>query len=579
MKSKIRINGLLLTLTLGLLSATLTSCSDDDDSTMPITPTAETIELNRINTFYDLIIPGDADWQAVQYPFWAAPMKESGSANTALQLFVETNDDEADRTDTLTVTTADGKHYLYELTQMGTLRDPDNGPILLKKDIKYTYGVGYSLNVLESTESGKYPVKAITPINFTNLLNALNKAGEQDAFFAEERYFSRTENVTGNSTSDIASQLAVNGSIEVGLDAFKISVSGAYSNNTSSSKKYSYAMQEIQHIVASRYLRSALLVELANQGKKIFQSTFQKYIDALRANPNDLNVIKAIVNTYGTHIITYASLGGELRVGMQMEVDESVKASDISGALSLSSKVVNVDGDAKLSSKETSIANHTTISLTTYGGNNAYTIAPGATFQSFMTSLKDPTKMKNWVSGIQSGEKLAIIDIETIPIYDLMPSTAARDAMRNYIVGDYQTQFYKSKGIDYTPSLFKITGYDVSSDNEGSATLTLESINQTIVAERAIVKGLSETEYSTIIRSGVTGEVNHSVGFFVGSSTRCPAKVKFNDDGDVTSVEELKAMSTGAVAELYIDTTGDVTLMPKGYSSLYQTVVMDWKNK
>ncbi len=574
MKNKIRINSLLLTLTLGLLSATLTSCSDDETITPTVTPMAETIELNRTNTFYDLTIPGDADWQAVQYPFWAVPMKESGIAGTALQLFVETNDHEADRTDTLTVATADGKRYLYELTQMGTLRDPDNGPILLEDDIKYPYGVGYSLNVLRSTETGKYPVVNATPFNFGKLLSALNVAGEQDAFFAEERYFSRTENVTGNSTSDIASQLAVNGNIEVGLDAFKLSVSGAYNSNTSSSTKCVYAMQEIQHIVASRYLRSALLVELANQGQPVFQETFQNYINALKANPNDMKVIKAIVNRYGTHIVTYASLGGELRVGMQMKVDETVKASDISGALNLSSKVVNGNGDAKLSNKETSIANHTTISLTTYGGTNTYALAPGASFEKFMNNLKDPTKMKNWVSGIQSGKKLAIIDIETIPIYDLMPSTAARDALRNYIVGDYQTQFYKSKGIDYTPSLFKITGYDVRSDKVGSATLTLKSINQTIVAERAIVKGLSETEFSTIIYSGVTGEVNRSVGFFVGSDTRRPAKVKFNGNGEVTSVEEFKAMSTGAVEELYIDTTGDVTLMPKGYSSLYQTVDM-----
>ena len=549
------------------------SCSKNENETNQDTP--KRVELARINGFQDITLPEKANWQVIENPEWAVPTPQTGDANTALQLFVETNDEEADRTGKLTVELANGKTCTYELYQIGTLRDKDNASITDAQDIKLTYGVGYSLNILEdvSAKASKYAVKSTSPFNFAKLLNTLKSLDEGDAFFSEDRFMSRTENITGKSTEDIASQLAVNGKIEAGMDAFKLTVKGSYSTTSTSSDEYVYAMQKIQHIVSSRYMRSGLLKRLAENGSDVYQTKFNKLINKLKENPNDKTALADIIRSYGTHIITYGALGGELSVAMQMKKTDTTNESDIFGALDLSTKVINASGEVKMSSKEKTIVNNTTVSLTTYGGGNVYSIAPGATFESFMSQLKNGKKMTEWQKDIENGYSLALIDVETIPIYDLMPTAEARDALRNYILTDYQRSLF---GSNFKPGLYKITGYDVTEEEYGSGSVTLDEIGQMVEVKRDIVSELSEDEYSTIIYSGAIGKLNYRCGFFVGSSTRKPAKVRMNDEGDVTSIEEFKALPARAVTEVYIDASGDVTLVPKGASSLYQIVTIEW---
>mgnify|MGYP000411747599 FL=1 len=69
----------------------------------------------------------------------------------------------------------------------------------------------------------------------------------------------------------IANQLSINAGIEVGISAFKGSVEGGYSKNESGNERMSYAMEEIQHIVGSRYMRAGMLRYLAQHESDIFR--------------------------------------------------------------------------------------------------------------------------------------------------------------------------------------------------------------------------------------------------------------------------------------------------------------------
>lgn len=131
----------------------------------------------------------------------------------------------------------------------------------------------------EKPDNGKYKLLSNTPLNFKKLIAALSAAGESDALYKEENYYSRTESVTGNSTLAIANQLSINAGIEVGISAFKGSVEGGYSKDVANNERVSYAMEEIQHIVGSRYMRAGMLRYLAQNGSDIFQKTFLKYTE------------------------------------------------------------------------------------------------------------------------------------------------------------------------------------------------------------------------------------------------------------------------------------------------------------
>ena len=558
---------------------TIWSCSDKDIDLMFSKPPIvdDEMELARQNYFYFIDIPGDIDWQVTSYPDWACPMNEQGKAGEQMQLFVESYDQDTDRKDTIKVKLSDGANIYIPLRQHGLYSDDQNmdaEPLTDKKQLKLTYGIGYSIDVIKKGTSAtmKYNVFNSSPFNYKDLINALSKDNEADALFSEPLYSSRYESITGNSTSAISNQLSVNAGIEVGIKAFKFSVEAGYSSNKQSNDRYMYAMQEIQHIVGSRYMRAGMLRYYAQTRADVFQSSFTNYVKKLEEDPTNKKVMKDIIKAYGTHIITRGTLGGELKVSMQMKYTDDSESSKIHAALGLSSKVINVKGDFAMDNSDKEIASNTTIALQSYAGENIYSISPGTSFQSFQETMKDQTKMDQWVSSIKNEESLALIDIETIPIWDLMPTDLLRDNLRNYVVGDYQREQY---GDDFKPDLYLVNGYDVTNNAPGRGSIYIPEIDIQIDVERAIVKELSETELSTVIYSGPKGNVNRNRGFFVGSSTRQPCKFHREKNGEFTT-EVFDRLSPVAISQLYVDVTGDITIATKSASELYQTYTIPW---
>lgn len=556
-----------------LLVVTLAGCKSDE--LLPQQPvTAATLEFPMINSFQEIDAGSGGSWSVTDYPEWAAPMEESGDGNTPIQLFVETNDSDDDRTATITVRHADGNESVYNIMQHGAISNIDNGTELSEIDLNKTYGVGYTTNVFATSQTEKYYISAFTPLNFRKFKTAMDNIGESDAMIDENRYYSRVETVTGSSTSAIANQLSINAGIEVGISGFKGSIEGGYSKTSDSNEQYEYALEEIQHIVGSRQLRPGVLRYFVENDVNIFQSDFNKHRKALAKNPADTKTMDLILKNYGTHVITQGTLGGELKLSMQMKVTDSSSSSDIHAALGIGSKVINVEGEFNMKKEEKAIASNTTISLVTYGGNNVYTIAPGATFESFQKVVKDKSNLKKWVSGIVDRKSLALIDLETIPIYELMPTEASRDALRNYIVGPYQEKMYSTDDNPYPgPDLYVIKGFENAEDGK-SAYVYIPEIDIEIQSSRCIISELSSSEYSTVVYSGNIGSVDKNKGFFLGSATRKPCKFKRERNGNF-SVEEFDRLNTAMLTELYVDAMGDVTISPKGATDLYRTVSMD----
>lgn len=506
------------------------SCKDNSlENTDPIPDKPSVLELKRLNAFYNIEV-GDQTWSVTESPEWAGPMNDSGKAGEKISLFVETNGEDEDRSGIMTVEYGNGKKQDFTLHQLGKINDQDNGTILSSGDLNLTSGVGYTLDVFDASSESKYSVKPQSPINFRKLVKALKEHGEADAMVDEGRYFSRTEHVTGNTTSAVSNQLSINAGIEVGVSAFKLSVEGGYDKKTSGNDKFSYALQEIQHIVKSRHLRPGALRYFAENGINIFQGDFNELVQAMSDDSfsDKESLYKMLLTEYGTHVITQGSLGGELKLSMQLKVTDNTSESDIHAALDLSSKVVNVNGDFKMSNQEKAIASSTTISLKTYGGNNVYTIAPGATFESFQKTVRDKTKMEEWVSGIRKGDNLALIDVEVIPIYDLMPTTELRNALREYMLGTYQKERYSASDKDYKgPDLYVLKGFNLTENTEMECKAYIPEIDVEVIACRTKIKELSESEYSTVIYSGEKGKVGRKRGFFVGSDTRKPCKFQW----------------------------------------------------
>lgn len=560
-----------------IMVSLMVSCKEDtNDPTNGGGAGNTEIQLSRINAFFELELPEKAGWEVVYHPEWIGVTQTKGVANETLSFFAETNDDDQNRTDKITVRTDNGKETEFTITQLGKLNDDSNGIITDKKQLKRTYGVGYTIDAFGAPNgSSKYNLLASSPLNLGNLLAAMTNAGEVDAFFLDENHYSRTESVTGSSTSSLANQLSINAGMEVGITAFKLSIEGGFSKNTSSNESFAYAIEEIKHIVGSCYMNAGMLRYLAETGNTdIFQSKFKTYYNNMKANPHDVATMKKIVNDYGTHIVTQGVLGGELKLSMQMKITEGLKQTDINAGLELGSKVINASGNFGMSNKEKSIANNTSISLLTYGGNNVYSIAPGTTFEEFQKTVKDPQKLEDWVSSISPDNSIALIDLQTIPIYEIMPTQEAKDALREYIVGDYQKEIYSRQDENYKgPDLFKITGFNkLESLNPEKATIYIPEINMEIVAKREKIKEIDDkSTYITTVYSGEKDNVNYDSGFFLGNENQKPCKFKRKADGTIEK-EVFDLLECRELTELYVDATGNITIAPKGVADYYREI-------
>lgn len=267
-------------------------------------------------------------------------------------------------------------------------------------------------------------------------------------------------------------------------------------------------------------------------------------------------------------------LGGELKLSMQMKITEGLKQTDINAGLELGSKVINASGNFGMSNKEKSIANNTSISLLTYGGNNVYSIAPGTTFEEFQKTVKDPQKLEDWVSSISPDNSIALIDLQTIPIYEIMPTQEAKDALREYIVGDYQKEIYSRQDENYKgPDLYKITGFNkLETYIAKEATVYIPEINMEIVAKRESIKEIDDkSSYITTVYSGEKGNVNYDSGFFLGNENQKPCKFKRKADGTIEK-EVFDLLECRELTELYVDATGNITIAPKGVADYYREI-------
>lgn len=575
-----------ITLIAFIFSLCLIACKDSENDIPAIQrhDYLDEVEASIDYECYKVSISDEYDWTATKYPEWAQPLKKSGLAGQDMQVYVETYDEEPDRRDTIIVALANGSYKAIPIFQHGTLTNGANagGAIMNDEKIRQTLGILYGVNVISNRNKMrgfKYNVQNRTPFYAPTLLEAIKETGDTTAIFYEPLFSSRSETVTGSTTKALSNQLAINAGIEVGISAFKLDVEAGYSKETSSNNRYYYAIREVQHLAGSAYIRPGMIRQLRDRNANIYQTDFRKKIYTYRSSTGKerKDAMYDLVNTYGTHFITHGILGGELKISLKMQVTEENAASNIHAAVSLSAKVVDVNGEVNASNAEEKAESNTTISLVSFGGNNAYTIETGTTFDSFRKQMDDRDKLNRWVKSIKDGTSLSLISIETMPIYELMPTQEMRDELREFIVGEYQKNEYEKEGDTYIPDLFIISGYDFISDNYGIGTLNLPEIEQSMYFERGYVPEISKTDLVTLVYSGPDNDYNLEKCFFVGNSKLKPAKITRNPKTrKITNVEEFSDLQPGAIKELFADAKGDITIVANGVMDLYTIRKVNW---
>lgn len=540
---------------IALLLIVATGCEDKEEFN-PNLPVNKELTFSSRADIYNVGLEQCANWEVKSYPKWATPMQEFGNGDTKLSVFVEDNFSEEERKGEMVIIT-DNNEIIYSLTQRSTLTEDTNAEIVKDGILYLTYGVGFGINVLENPKVDKYYYAGaiVNPALLVKVLE-LEEVGEADAFCAEDHYFSHTESLSGTSTTSLSTQLSVNAGIEAEISGFSGSLSGKFTNNESTNTNTAYAMREIKHIVGSRYLRPGVLRYLSGANKTdVFSSGFKEIVEVIKTSPKDKDAIDYLLNSYGTHLIVHGTLGGELELAMEMTSTETISEMDINAALNASCAVVNADASFNMTDDEKKLMKNTKISLKTYGGDNVYTLKPGTTFEEAMKEALDSVKLESWVESIKDKSSLALVDVQLYPIYDLMPDSTTRAAVREYLINEYQ----KSKtGKD--PLLFAVNGFGDNGVITGEAYIDKLDIKLECYSEK--IPEISNEEPVVMIYSGTKDEMNYNTGFFIGSKTLKPGKLRKNRGGKY-SFESFEELREGQITELYVNATGDITIAGK----------------
>lgn len=555
----------------------LSGCVAEDDIVTPSTVLDNYIKIPRVNSVQELGISSKDGWTIVSSPEWLATFKDGDSKDKNIRIVSETNYEEADRSGDVKIINANGKEQTVHVIQCGLLSEPLVRGEISQADLTSTNGVGFGTNVFLSAQSAKYRVSALSPFSLKALYGAsTGDIKEIDAYTMEDRAYSTVETLTGNSVQNIANQLSVNAGVEAAIGAWTLSVSGGFNAKTDEHHKNFYALQEVKHIVKSGQFRGGFLKYISQDSEyrqKYMDHTFLAYADSIAKlnNTTKLNeTLRMLVDTYGTHIITYGELGAELQFKMTIQADSSQNETVINAAVDLGNKAFAAGGKFNYDEKDKVISKNTNIQLVTYGGDNVFGANPASDLEYFYTNIINKENQEAWIEPVKNRhENMALIGVQLMPIYELMPTQLAKDRLRNYIIGPYQKEVMEGATTDYTGTqVYKINNFFTNKKFIGEQSITIPSLDMEIVARRDSFPELSKTEYSTVIYSGPIGQVNRSSGFFIGSESSCPCHFKIKDGKFVKTSFDV----SGPIQELYVDRTNKITMSTKYDQSLVTTL-------
>lgn len=521
--------------------------------------------------FYDLSIPGALGWTIEAEPDWATPAEDSGDAGSKINLYVESNLEDTDRNGTLSVRLSDGSIIEYSLHQYSSISD-DNNAIVNETTLNYTRGVGYGIDVFEDPQLGtsKYATKREV-INPNKLLKYLKGIGEQDAYVEENRYYSESSSFVGSSVSTVSNQLSVSAGVEAEFGAFKGSVSAAFGGASTVNENTGYAMKEIKHVVGSRYMRQGVLRDAADKGADIFTTSFTNGIKKINGSTSDDELFKFIDN-FGTHLIVYGELGGTMQLCLEMHSTEKVTERTIAAALEITAgKAVSGGVNVDISEQTKSFAKDSKISFRSYGGTNILNpIQPGTSFETAMTSVITKDNLEDFVKGLTDETKSSatLIDVKLIPLYSLIPDPAGAERMHDYLLNTYQFDKTDHRSLKYA-----VSGFHDKVDMWGE--LYIPEIDTRLEYYSEDVPEISTSERSTIIYSGNSYEMSYDVGFFIGSDSKAPGKLRKMRDGSFRY--EPFDLPASPISEVYVDATGDVKIAPS--SKLEDYVSMKFESE
>ena len=542
--------------------ALLASCSDKDivaNVTIPEeleqAQSASGTGLESYSYTIPFEVTSDSEWNiefdeegeeiAYAYP-------TSGRGNATVKLYILDNLTDETRQGTMTVVFPEdnSKNKVITLKQKSKSGSDDNFSAESVGNI--TYGVGYGFNVV--TGVGARAIKS--QIVKAQLLTEENYVQKSPTSSASVEFNTYTGSTVKELSNNFSNSTEFSGSWGIEAEA-----NAKFDMNNYSKEEYQYAMSFVdvnkEQITITLNEDEWAYWDDLDEGC-LTKAAYKAINGENRKYPSDNAGFKKLFDSYGTHVIKTATLGGRLTIATTINTSDISDEYNLDAFAKLSySGVVDVSNEVKdeykNSFKKNSSACNTKISA--LGGSSAIfsdlsdLIGDGAknAANAWFTSLNEEESTWTFI-GIDNMENL-------IPIWELVEDGERAELMQDYFEsGQYAADTYR--GVSYelgvqaviTDGLPEFDVFDTQ-----IVDVKIGETNSKTVARicNEFIPELDETAPVKVIYPVINGNVKWNMGWFVGNESSAPKRV-VNTNGKI-KVEAIKGETeNGEATEIYI---------------------------
>lgn len=260
---------------------------------------------------------------------------------------------------------------------------------------------------------------------------------------------------SGTDAMTICEKLTRQSSVKVDAVLFQAEVKSTYSKTDMTSNEYAFCTIYDGLTVASRHMEPYDLTHIAREHPEALSPGFTRYVrmasEAINKGNNTeaMRVIQNMFQTYGTHIIYHAKLGGKLKFSttMNRHVVDSRNSVDEQASVSFLYCIGTTNGTEK-ENWVTNTKEDRETHIEALGGNSALALQLASLHDSNNMTLKSQV-LDQWFKSLKfdpnadkDENNVELIDIKIAPISDLItdPQVAALYATMTGKHISYETQ-------------------------------------------------------------------------------------------------------------------------------------------
>ena len=315
-------------------------------------------------------------------------------------------------------------------------------------DLYRSYGVGYGYN-----GTGKYSDydevrDRVIDLSFIQQFDAQHGSSTIVDDVSPSSYH---HVYSGTDATTICKKLTKNSSIKVDLLLFQAEVSSTFNKTDMTSNEFAFCTIYDGLTMASRHLEPYDLYYIAREHPEALSPGFLRYqqqaAEAIKNNNNTeaIRILQNMMQTYGTHIIYHAKLGGKLKFSTTMNrhvVDSRTTLDEQAGASFLYS--IGTKTGTKTQDWVTNTQTDRETHIEALGGNSALALKLSALHDSDDMALKSQVldewfKSLKFTPGADKDENnVELIDIKVAPLSDLILDHSVA-TLYNLLVGKHIT--------------------------------------------------------------------------------------------------------------------------------------------